>query len=138
MNIDGGNAADLIDLSVTQTNALGVFPDDSFNVTGGQGNDRITFAYTGDVPASTVLDVTLDGGADNDSITANFNFSGLAPTGSIHRNIHLLGGSGNNALTLLGLGLGTDPNDVVTIDGGPGFDVCFTNVATALITNCEV
>ena len=63
----------------------------------------------------------------------------LAPLpGSIHRAIHLLGGTGNDALTLLGLGLGSDPNDVVTIDGGPGIDACFTNVASALITNCEL
>ena len=139
VNVDGGNASDLIDVSVTQFNGATAFPDDNFHITGGDQNDRITFGYAGDLPASTVLDVTLDGAGGNDSIAANISFTGQAPSpGSIHRNIQLLGGSGNDALTLLGLGLGTDPNDAVLIDGGAGFDVCFTNVATALIQNCEL
>jgi len=139
VDIDGGNAIDLIDVSVTQFNDATAFPDDSFNIKGGAQNDRITFSYTGDVPTNTTLDVTLDGGADNDSIVGNFNFSGLAPLpGSTHRTVNVLGGTGNDALTLLGVGLGTLTTDVVTIDGGAGFDVCFTNVATALIQNCEL
>ena len=98
---------------------------------GGRGDDLITATYTGDLDGR--LNFRADGGGGDDEVVANINLA-TGSEGEVRARV--LGGRGDDTLTLNVLDPDENADVDALLDGGAGFDTC---VATdnVDVVNCE-
>ena len=139
----GGNGNDHQAIVNSSAALAGIRALDTTNkevMDGGDGSDLLTYNV---IPPDdgTILvlgnsfDLTMNGGAGNDTIIANASFFGPA-NNSVFAKITENGGTGDDQLVLLFFGAPS----ALLIDGGPGFDGGLSPAShspTVTVLNCE-
>jgi hypothetical protein len=141
--INGNDGKDQITTTATTS---GFYVDEtaflSFNLKGGNGDDRINTSLTGpiDVTAGGQLVLNIDGQNNNDTIATNLNFADKIGGGGGQLTMQIMGGQNTDKITLIatdlstsGILFGPGANGAV-LDGQSGTDKVFTNLTNFLTT----
>lgn len=132
--VDGGTGDDLFFVAPVTffNNDLVLEGNVSYFLNAGQGNDSVTFAtfdILGGTNRALVLGgsanflVQIDGGDGNDTINVFLNLFAASPGLTNRATVNVLAGSGDDTVSLTGIGSPTAPNlGNVFIDGGIGTD----------------
>lgn len=134
--LEGGAGDDTV--RALTTSFVGISPNAQYNVSlsGGAGNDILQATYQGRMDGT--MSLFMDCGSGNDKASATYTLM-RGSTGSMQP-AALLGGSGNDDLTMLigNFGTGLTLNNL--LDGGGGFDVATrtTNVITVAVSEDNI
>jgi hypothetical protein len=139
-NVLAGSGKDTIDFhSINQAHSIELSGLFDINILGGSGKDNINVnfggpgGFTDDDPfelaaTNRAFRLRIDGGTGNDAIKVNLS---NAQTATFAYDVAILGGSGANNITFVGVNPGGQPNfgpaDAVFIDGGGGSVDVFGN-----------
>ena len=124
VHVDGSSGNDRISI-----NLAGGAIVDQILVDAGAGNDFV--AVTADPPPELGF-IRIDGGAGNDTIDALFSMN---PQNQGRLAVDLLGGDGDDNLSLQADGLGASAFSRALLDGGAGFDTAVAPMFAKLVNN---